>query len=96
MASYYASTSYKPQRSHASTNPAYPKYNSIHSSNPMHLPSHSKPSKEKHYTSSFTSTRKNRYDEELPNAEKVKFIDEEVANFTDDNAEEDAEEEATG
>ncbi|XP_003703712.2 uncharacterized protein LOC100881713 isoform X1 [Megachile rotundata] len=89
--SYYSSsTTYKP-RSHACSSPTYSKCASIHAPEAIHHQGHCKPNRDKHYTT-FSPGRK-RYDEEVENNEKLKYIHEESENFTD-NAEEDADEEA--
>ncbi|XP_034181174.2 uncharacterized protein LOC117604804 isoform X1 [Osmia lignaria lignaria] len=96
VASYYSSsTTYKPQRSHVCSSPTHSKCTSLHSPELIHhvTQGHCKPTRDKHYPSSFSPTRKTHYDDELGDNEKLKYINEESENFTEDNAEEDAEEE---
>ncbi|XP_076761970.1 uncharacterized protein LOC143429963 [Xylocopa sonorina] len=81
----------KPQRSHACSNPVYAKYTPVHSADASHLQGHCKPNRDKRYPSNFSSTRKSHYDDELVNIEKLKLINEESRNITEDNVEENVE-----
>ncbi|XP_076231016.1 uncharacterized protein LOC143177113 [Calliopsis andreniformis] len=98
VTSYYScSTSYKPTKSYVCPDSIYSKYTSSHDPDPSHCnpQSHSKSGKDKYYLSNYSIARKNRYDEDLGDNEKLKYIKEELENFTEDNGEADAEEEVT-
>ncbi|XP_043250635.1 uncharacterized protein LOC122396372 [Colletes gigas] len=92
VASYSCSATYKLQKGHGCSNLPHSKYTSPHGPDASHhLQGHSKFGREKHIVN-FSSTRKNRYDDELGNNEKFKYFDD-LGNSTEDNGEEDAEEE---
>ncbi|KZC08065.1 hypothetical protein WN55_09128 [Dufourea novaeangliae] len=95
--SYYSSsTSYKPTKGHVCSNPTYPRCVSPHAgevSQHRSLQGHSKLGRDKHYTPNVSTKSKPRYDDELGNTEKFKYINEELGNFTDDNADEEVEDE---
>ncbi|CAK9811328.1 hypothetical protein ANTPLA_LOCUS6982 [Anthophora plagiata] len=93
--SYYSSpTSYKSQRGHICSSPTYTKYTTLHDSDVAYLQSHSKPNRDKHY-SSLSPTRKSRYSDELANVTKLKLTNEDLENIRQENVEEDPEEEIT-
>lgn len=99
MASYYSSsTTYKPTKSYACPGPTYSKYTSSQNPDTSYYgrQSYSKLGKEKHYPPNFAIVRKNRYGEDIGDNEKLKYIKEELENFTEDNTEADADEEGTG
>ncbi|XP_017765810.1 PREDICTED: uncharacterized protein LOC108554908 [Eufriesea mexicana] len=95
-ANYYSSTtSYKPQWGHMCSSPTYSKCSSFHSPDAAYLQGRSKTNRDKHHLPGFSPKRKTHYDDELGDIEKLKFIDEQLGNLVEDNAEEEVEEEVT-
>ncbi|XP_033332824.2 uncharacterized protein LOC117224181 [Megalopta genalis] len=84
---YSSSTSYKP--GYVCSKPLHTKCVRPHSSDAAHdgHPTHAKLDKGKHYPSNVPNKGKIRYEDELINNEKFKYVDDELENMTEDNVE---------
>lgn len=90
--SHYSSTnSYRTTKRHTCPWPAHPKQSSIPYAETPHR--YQQATRKKDYSNKAAVVNKDRYKNERMNENNMRYVDEELENFTEDNLEDDAEEE---